>query len=147
MSQMADRAHIAITTGDPSTTRSKVSDAACPVVRLMSVSRRAVERHGHRGTVTPRTGIRWIPHRVSEDPGRTGRVTTVTQVFRTHPDSGSSDHSGHEQVVFCQDPPTGLRAIIAIYSTALGPALGGTRFYPYQSEALALADALKAWGQ
>jgi valine dehydrogenase (NAD+) len=94
------------------------------------------------GTVTPRPGIRWIPHRVNEDPGRTGRVTTVTQVFRTHPDSGSSDHSGHEQVVFCQDPPTGLRAIIAIYSTALGPALGGTRFYPYQSEALALADAL-----
>ena len=95
------------------------------------------------GTVTPRTGIRWIPHRVNEDPGRTGRVTTVTQVFATPPPhSGSSDHSGHEQVVFCQDAPTGLRAIIAIYSTALGPALGGTRFYPYQSEALALADAL-----
>jgi valine dehydrogenase (NAD+) len=67
----------------------------------------------------------------------------VTQVFATsHNDSGSSDHSGHEQVVFCQDAPTGLRAIIAIYSTALGPALGGTRFYPYRSESQALADAL-----
>jgi valine dehydrogenase (NAD+) len=53
-------------------------------------------------------------------------------------DSGSS----HEQVVFCNDPATGLRAIIAIYSTALGPALGGTRFYPYDSEADALEDVL-----
>jgi valine dehydrogenase (NAD+) len=50
--------------------------------------------------------------------------------------------SAHEQVVFCNDPATGLRAIIAIYSTALGPALGGTRFYPYASEADALADVL-----
>jgi valine dehydrogenase (NAD+) len=51
-------------------------------------------------------------------------------------------HTGHEQVVFCQDAPTGLRAIIAIYSTALGPSLGGTRFYPYPSEEAALADVL-----
>ena len=49
---------------------------------------------------------------------------------------------GHEQVVFCHDEPTGLKAIIAIHSTALGPALGGTRFYPYASEADALADVL-----
>jgi len=48
----------------------------------------------------------------------------------------------HEQVVFCHDRPTGLRAIIGIYSTALGPALGGTRFYPYDSEDAALADVL-----
>ena len=51
-------------------------------------------------------------------------------------------HSGHEQVVYCQDEASGLRAIIAIYSTALGPALGGTRFYPYASEADALDDVL-----
>jgi valine dehydrogenase (NAD+) len=50
--------------------------------------------------------------------------------------------SSHEQVVFCNDPASGLRAIIAIYSTALGPALGGTRFYPYSSEADALDDVL-----
>jgi valine dehydrogenase (NAD+) len=50
--------------------------------------------------------------------------------------------SGHEQVVFCADPESGLRAIIAIWSTALGPALGGTRFYPYASEEAALADVL-----
>jgi valine dehydrogenase (NAD+) len=57
-----------------------------------------------------------------------------------------TDHlkdAGHEQVVFCQDRSSGLRAIIAIYSTALGPALGGTRFYPYASEADALEDVLK----
>ena len=52
------------------------------------------------------------------------------------------DGRGHEQVVFCQDAASGLRCIIAIYSTALGPALGGTRFYPYESEADALADVL-----
>jgi valine dehydrogenase (NAD+) len=48
----------------------------------------------------------------------------------------------HEQVVFCQDPASGLRAIIAIYSTALGPALGGTRFHPYESEEAVLHDVL-----
>ena len=51
--------------------------------------------------------------------------------------------SQHEQVVFCHDRSTGLRAIIGIYSTALGPALGGTRFYPYESEDAALADVLR----
>ncbi|MGH3745084.1 MAG: Glu/Leu/Phe/Val dehydrogenase dimerization domain-containing protein [Mycobacteriales bacterium] len=49
----------------------------------------------------------------------------------------------HEQVVFCSDEASGLRAIIAIYSTALGPALGGTRFFPYADEADALADVLR----
>ena len=49
---------------------------------------------------------------------------------------------GHEQVVFCQDAGSGLRAIIAIHSTRLGPALGGTRFRAYPSTADALADAL-----
>ena len=48
----------------------------------------------------------------------------------------------HEQVVFFTDAATGLRAIVAIHSTALGPALGGTRFYPYASTADALADVL-----
>ncbi|MBA2716949.1 MAG: Glu/Leu/Phe/Val dehydrogenase, partial [Propionibacteriales bacterium] len=48
----------------------------------------------------------------------------------------------HEQVVFCQDRTSGLRAIIAIYSTALGPSLGGTRFYAYPSEAEAVRDVL-----
>lgn len=48
----------------------------------------------------------------------------------------------HEQVVFCNDPASGLKAIIAIHNTALGPALGGTRFHPYASTDEALADVL-----
>ena len=50
--------------------------------------------------------------------------------------------SEHEQVVFCTDEATGLRAIVAIHSTALGPALGGTRFYPYASTDAAVRDVL-----
>ncbi len=50
---------------------------------------------------------------------------------------------GHEQVVYGSDPVSGLKTIIAIHSTALGPALGGTRFYPYQSEEEALTDVLR----
>ncbi|WP_148611957.1 Glu/Leu/Phe/Val family dehydrogenase [Nocardioides rubriscoriae] len=57
-----------------------------------------------------------------------------SDVFELGPD--------HEQVVFAHDPATGLRAIIAIHSTALGPALGGTRFHPYASTDAALADVL-----
>ncbi|SNR89048.1 valine dehydrogenase (NAD+) [Haloechinothrix alba] len=49
----------------------------------------------------------------------------------------------HEQLVFCRDQSSGLHAIIAIHSTALGPALGGTRFYPYASEHDALSDVLR----
>jgi valine dehydrogenase (NAD+) len=51
--------------------------------------------------------------------------------------------TGHEQVVYCNDPASGLRAIVAIHSTALGPALGGTRFFPYHSEDEALQDVLR----
>jgi glutamate dehydrogenase/leucine dehydrogenase len=50
---------------------------------------------------------------------------------------------GHEQVVLCQHPETGLRAIIAIHSTQLGPALGGTRFRSYPTDADALEDVLR----
>jgi valine dehydrogenase (NAD+) len=51
--------------------------------------------------------------------------------------------SDHEQVVFCRDVKSGLRAVIAVHSTALGPALGGTRFYPYADENAAVNDALR----
>jgi valine dehydrogenase (NAD+) len=50
---------------------------------------------------------------------------------------------GHEEIIFGNDPASGLRSIIAIHSTALGPALGGTRFYPYQNESEALEDVLR----
>lgn len=53
----------------------------------------------------------------------------------------------HEQVVFCEDVKSGLKAIIAIHSTALGPALGGCRMYPYADEFAALEDVLRlSWG-
>ncbi|HVX47674.1 MAG TPA: Glu/Leu/Phe/Val dehydrogenase dimerization domain-containing protein [Mycobacteriales bacterium] len=61
--------------------------------------------------------------------------------FGNGAEAGSTGNQ-HEQVVFCHDPGSGLRAIIAIYSTALGPALGGTRFYPYATEEQALTDVL-----
>lgn len=69
----------------------------------------------------------------------------MTDVFgMSHQDTSTSTGQGvHEQVVFCADERSGLRAIIAIHNTALGPSLGGTRFYPYQSEQDALADVLK----
>lgn len=49
----------------------------------------------------------------------------------------------HEQVVFCQDQETGLKAIIAIHNTTLGPALGGTRMWKYNNELEALNDVLR----
>ncbi len=53
------------------------------------------------------------------------------------------EFDGHEQIVFCHDAASGLRAIIAIHNTALGPALGGVRMWPYASEGEALADVLR----
>lgn len=49
----------------------------------------------------------------------------------------------HERILFCHDAPTGLMAIIAIHSTALGPAAGGTRLWAYESDDAALHDALR----
>ncbi|GAA0465846.1 Glu/Leu/Phe/Val dehydrogenase [Alkalibacillus silvisoli] len=51
--------------------------------------------------------------------------------------------SEHEQVVFCNDPSTNLKAIIAIHSTKLGPAIGGCRMHPYESFDEALDDVLR----
>ena len=50
---------------------------------------------------------------------------------------------GHEQVVFCHDPHSGLNAIIAIHNTTLGPALGGTRLWNYNSHEEGVIDALR----
>jgi leucine dehydrogenase len=49
----------------------------------------------------------------------------------------------YEQIVVCHDAASGLRAMIAIHSTVLGPSLGGTRFYPYNSEDEAFEDVLR----
>jgi leucine dehydrogenase len=55
----------------------------------------------------------------------------------------SMDQYGHEQVVFCYDEASGLKSIIAIHDTSLGPALGGCRMWPYASEEEALRDVLR----
>ena len=50
---------------------------------------------------------------------------------------------GHEQLVVCHDKSSGYRGIIAIHDTTLGPALGGTRFWRYESDEAAIVDALR----
>ena len=50
---------------------------------------------------------------------------------------------GHEEVLFYSDPKTGLRAIIGVHSTVLGPALGGTRMWNYANDGDALTDVLR----
>ena len=71
-----------------------------------------------------------------------GRVTDPAVSAGEQAGGVFAKDTGHEQVVYCSDPASGLRAIVAIHSTALGPALGGTRFYPYAAEEEALADVL-----
>lgn len=56
---------------------------------------------------------------------------------------GTVAQMGHEQVVFCYDEATGLKSIIAIHNTVLGPALGGTRMWHYNDEHEALIDVLR----
>src|SRR3546814_2343099 len=55
----------------------------------------------------------------------------------------SAEFDNHEQICFFSDEETGLKAIVAIHSTARGPAAGGTRFKSYESEGAALDDALR----
>ena len=52
-------------------------------------------------------------------------------------------YDGHERVVFGNDAETGLKAIIAIHNTALGPAVGGCRMWSHENDAAALEDALR----
>ncbi len=56
---------------------------------------------------------------------------------------GNLSFDNHEQIVFCNDKETGLKAIIGIHNTTLGPALGGTRMWNYKNEAEALQDVLR----
>jgi len=53
------------------------------------------------------------------------------------------DISDHESLFFCRDRDTGLRALVGIHNTILGPAMGGLRMYPYESETEALEDVLR----
>ena len=56
---------------------------------------------------------------------------------------GLDDFSDHEQVVFCSDEASGLKAIIAVHNSNLGPALGGCRMWPYEKEEDAIRDVLR----
>ncbi len=79
-------------------------------------------------------------------PGAGRTLGGVTAVSPAPPSAGVFAHAeteGFEQVAFCHHRPTGLKAIVAVHSTALGPALGGTRFRPYASEAHAVADVCR----
>ncbi len=70
----------------------------------------------------------------------------TTETFVQKPNNlvfSNPSYLGHEQVVFCQDEETGLKAIIGIHSTVLGPALGGTRMWNYENEYDALVDVLR----
>src|SRR3954468_13764543 len=62
---------------------------------------------------------------------------TVTSMF-SHP-----DYDNHEKLLFAYDAESGLKALVAVHSSALGPAFGGCRMYPYADEAQALADVLR----
>jgi leucine dehydrogenase len=73
-------------------------------------------------------------------------MTTITSNIPTDLDDlvlGRMEKHDHEEILFCYDRPTGLKAIIAIHDTTCGPALGGTRMWPYASEAEALNDVLR----
>ncbi|WP_299210990.1 Glu/Leu/Phe/Val dehydrogenase dimerization domain-containing protein [uncultured Aquimarina sp.] len=70
-------------------------------------------------------------------------VLTANQLKKEAPVFGQLSFNDHEQVVFCQDKDTGLKAIIGVHNTILGPALGGTRMYNYKTEWDALNDVLR----
>ena len=57
--------------------------------------------------------------------------------------SVTPDYDGHEALLFAQDTASGLRAMIAIHDTTLGPAFGGCRMYPCASEQHAMTDVLR----
>lgn len=70
-------------------------------------------------------------------------VLAADDLKKTAPVFGQLSFDNHEQVVFCNDKDTGLKAIIGIHNTVLGPALGGTRMWNYNSEWDALNDVLR----
>ncbi|MEN8815539.1 MAG: Glu/Leu/Phe/Val dehydrogenase [Nonlabens sp.] len=68
---------------------------------------------------------------------------SLEQLVRQDPVFGQVSFDDHEQIVFCNDKDTGLKAIIGIHNTVLGPALGGTRMWQYENEWAALNDVLR----
>ena len=70
-------------------------------------------------------------------------VIKANELHKVDPVFGQLSFDNHEQVVFCNDKDTGLKAIIGIHNTVLGPALGGTRMWNYSNEWEALNDVLR----
>ncbi len=70
-------------------------------------------------------------------------VVNANELHKIDPVFGQHSFDNHEQVVFCNDKDTGLKAIIGIHNTVLGPALGGTRMWNYENEWEALNDVLR----
>lgn len=70
-------------------------------------------------------------------------ITTAKELHKIDPVFGQVSFDNHEQIVFCNDKDTGLKAIIGIHNTVLGPALGGTRMWKYSNEWEALNDVLR----
>ncbi|WP_298420449.1 Glu/Leu/Phe/Val dehydrogenase dimerization domain-containing protein [uncultured Kordia sp.] len=70
-------------------------------------------------------------------------VIHINELHKVDPVFGQLSFDNHEQVVFCNDKDTGLKAIIGIHNTVLGPALGGTRMWQYKNEWEALNDVLR----
>ena len=73
----------------------------------------------------------------------TTEITTAKELHKIDPVFGQLSFDNHEQIVFCNDKDTGLKAIIGIHNTVLGPALGGTRMWKYNNEWEALNDVLR----
>lgn len=73
----------------------------------------------------------------------TSEVLTAQELKKAAPVFGQLSFNDHEQIVFCNDKDTGLKAIIGIHNTVLGPALGGTRMWNYATEWDALNDVLR----
>ncbi|WP_297511549.1 Glu/Leu/Phe/Val dehydrogenase dimerization domain-containing protein [Flavobacterium sp.] len=73
----------------------------------------------------------------------TAEITTAKELQKMDPVFGQLSFDNHEQIVFCHDKDTGLKAIIGIHNTVLGPALGGTRMWKYNNEWEALNDVLR----
>jgi leucine dehydrogenase len=69
--------------------------------------------------------------------------TTGKELHKIDPVFGQLSFDDHEQIVFCNDKDTGLKAIIGIHNSVMGPALGGTRMYNYANEWEALNDVLR----
>ena len=73
----------------------------------------------------------------------TTELIKIENLPKVDPVFGQLSFDNHEQVVFCNDKDTGLKAIIGIHNTVLGPALGGTRMWDYKNEWEALNDVLR----